>query len=97
MCRRDRAEPQGNPAGESFELCAWEDDLQAYTVGQELPAGVYDVNWNQGSGFLGWDTQGSVSYTHLDVYKRQPLVWSCFSLSVGCADSSPKGRARFRA
>ena len=55
---------QGNPAGESFELCAWEDDIQAYTVGQEIPAGVYDVNWNQGSGFLGWDTQSSYHLTY---------------------------------
>ena len=59
-----QAEPQGNPAGESFELCAWEDDIQAYTVGQEIPAGVYDVNWNQGSGFLGWDTQSSYHLTY---------------------------------
>ena len=59
-----QAEPQGNPAGESFELCAWGDDIQAYTVGQEIPAGVYDVNWNQGSGFLGWDTQGSYHLTY---------------------------------
>ncbi len=35
-----QAEPQGNLAGESFELCAWGDDIQAYTVGQEIPAGV---------------------------------------------------------
>ena len=59
-----QAEPQGNPAGESFELCAWGDDIQAYTVGQEIPAGVYDVNWNQGSGFLGWDTQSSYHLTY---------------------------------
>ena len=57
-------EPYGNPAGESFELRAWGDDTQAYTVGQEIPAGVYDVNWNQGRGWLGWDTPGSYHITY---------------------------------
>ena len=59
-----QAEPQENPAGESFELRAWGDDTIAYTVGQDIPAGVYDVNWTQGRGWLGWDTPGSYNTTY---------------------------------
>ena len=33
------------------------------------------------------DTPGPVSYTHLDVYKRQPSVWRQPSASVGCTSS----------
>ena len=59
-----QAEPQGNLASESFELRAWGDDTIAYTVGQEIPAGTYDVNCTQGSGWLGWETQSSYHLTY---------------------------------
>ena len=38
--------------------------VRVFGKGQEIPAGVYDVNWNQGSGFLGWDTQSSYHLTY---------------------------------
>lgn len=57
-------EPYGNPAGEAFELRTGGDDTVAYTVGQEIPAGTYDVSWSQGSGWLGWETQSSYHLTY---------------------------------
>ncbi len=59
-----QAQSRANPAGESFELRAWGDDTIAYTIGQEIPAGVYDVNWTQGRGWLGWDTPGAYNTTY---------------------------------
>ena len=50
--------------GDLCKVQAWGDDTQAYTVGQEIPAGVYDVNWSQGIGCLGWDTQSSYHLTY---------------------------------
>ena len=45
-----------------------------FTVGKDVPAGVYDVKCVEGFGIFDYDvtvSAGSVSYTHLDVYKRQ--------------------------
>ncbi len=85
-------EPYGNPAGESFELRAWGDDTQAYTVGLEIPAGVYDVNWSQGIGCLGWDTQsayhltyygtansGTTTFHNLTLAEGDTLTMECYS------------------
>ena len=60
-----QTQPKTNPAEESFELRAGNRETTTYTVGQEIPAGSYDVIWSQGSGWLGWDTPAlyySVSY-----------------------------------
>ena len=78
-----QAEPQGNLASESFELRAWGDDTIAYTVGQEIPAGTYDVNCTQGSGWLGWETQGSY---HLTYYGGESFSGTVFFHNLTLAE-----------
>lgn len=50
-----QAQPRENPAGESFALTAPSGGRAYYAVGDTIPAGVYDVSWSQGSGWLAWD------------------------------------------
>ncbi len=76
-------EPYGNPAGESIELRAWGDNTQDYTVGQEIPAGVYDVNWSQGIGCLGWDTQNSYHLTYYGTANSGTTTFHNLTLTVG--------------
>ena len=41
--------------------------------------GIVDLDGDGGFPVLGNRRYGAVSYTHLDVYKRQPFLWSALA------------------
>ena len=78
-----QAQPEGNTAVEAYELRAWGDDTIFYTVGHEIPAGTYDVNWSQGIGCLGCDTQSSYHLTYYGTANSGTTTFHNLPLSEG--------------
>ena len=74
MCIRDRYQNLSLPDGSVYEP---EDMYKSYVHGQELTMpvpsqeGYVFCGWYDNAGYTGTPYTTTVSYTHLDVYKRQ--------------------------